>query len=607
MILSNPNILGGDLDLTLPPGATGLIGIASPSSTDNAIVRWDGATGDLVQNSVVTIADTSGNLTIATATATVTLGAATETLTVAATAAGAGTITTKAGQNLTIANGTSGGVLATGTGSHVFGTTNTVTMAAGALTATSTLTSTDLIIGTSGPSVKSSLAARFGQAFNFDGTSGGAIVNGIADGTGAFFWEIPILPTSFAAARYIIGGAADSFAFFIHTDGTLKAQKVGTAALTASTTALTAGKAARVGYSKTGTTGTYWINGVAAGTTTDNNDYTAISTLFGSVTNATTTPFLGTMWRPIHENRALTAAEVLALAETGVPAASDYNSASNTAINTDTAVNITYLYTSFTGASATGFTAEKVGSGTAIAQLAPLRSAPIGTKYLLTFTATLTSGEVPSVELEDSGFNTKSNTHTVTAGANSVILTSTGAADRVCFVTTEATSYAISGAAWTPLGLLLAPDALEPGVGYQWHDQSGNRADITVPASGVVWSQPGGRGNYIRGSAAWSATHAASASLGTLPSTAVVTNLIVEATFATSGAGLSVGTSDEAAKWKAAGAISADTKTVCTLAAALPTSSDATDLDVKIDPDDANVTGTAYLDMHYIVTSTAAP
>lgn len=132
-----PTVLGSGLPIA--SGGTALV--AGPaSSTDNAIVRWDGTGGNLVQNSVATIADTSGNLTIATATATITLGAATETLTTAVTAAGAGTITTKAGQNLTIANGASGGVLATGTGSHVFGTTNTVTMAAGVLTTTDKIT-----------------------------------------------------------------------------------------------------------------------------------------------------------------------------------------------------------------------------------------------------------------------------------------------------------------------------------------------------------------------------------------------------------------------------------------------------------------------------------
>lgn len=41
-------------------GSGNVVGPAS--STDNAIVRWDGTTGELIQNSVVTIADTTGNM-----------------------------------------------------------------------------------------------------------------------------------------------------------------------------------------------------------------------------------------------------------------------------------------------------------------------------------------------------------------------------------------------------------------------------------------------------------------------------------------------------------------------------------------------------------------
>jgi len=37
--------------------------VGPASATDNAIVRFDGTTGELVQNSAVTVADTTGNLT----------------------------------------------------------------------------------------------------------------------------------------------------------------------------------------------------------------------------------------------------------------------------------------------------------------------------------------------------------------------------------------------------------------------------------------------------------------------------------------------------------------------------------------------------------------
>ncbi len=58
MPVNNPNIIGG-----IPPfpaGSASVVGIASPTSTDNAIARFDGTTGTLLQNSAVTVADTTG-------------------------------------------------------------------------------------------------------------------------------------------------------------------------------------------------------------------------------------------------------------------------------------------------------------------------------------------------------------------------------------------------------------------------------------------------------------------------------------------------------------------------------------------------------------------
>lgn len=55
------------MSVSIPPGkviflgnGNGVIGPSAGSSTDNAIARWDGTTGRLLQNSVITIADTTG-------------------------------------------------------------------------------------------------------------------------------------------------------------------------------------------------------------------------------------------------------------------------------------------------------------------------------------------------------------------------------------------------------------------------------------------------------------------------------------------------------------------------------------------------------------------
>lgn len=71
------NLVGGT-NVTLTDNGTGSVTITASggsgsgdvvgpaSSTDNAVVRFDGTTGKLVQNSAVTIADTSGNITAGT-------------------------------------------------------------------------------------------------------------------------------------------------------------------------------------------------------------------------------------------------------------------------------------------------------------------------------------------------------------------------------------------------------------------------------------------------------------------------------------------------------------------------------------------------------------
>ena len=55
------NVLGGNYP---DPGSSPFGNVDGPASaTDNAIVRFDGTTGKLVQNSAVTIADTTGDIT----------------------------------------------------------------------------------------------------------------------------------------------------------------------------------------------------------------------------------------------------------------------------------------------------------------------------------------------------------------------------------------------------------------------------------------------------------------------------------------------------------------------------------------------------------------
>ena len=85
MLSNHPNCLGGNG----PSASSDLIGdVDGPASaTDNAVARFDGTTGKLIQNSTVTISDTTGDI------------------------AGAQSLTAPASTNLTLAGGSSGASL----------------------------------------------------------------------------------------------------------------------------------------------------------------------------------------------------------------------------------------------------------------------------------------------------------------------------------------------------------------------------------------------------------------------------------------------------------------------------------------------------------------
>jgi hypothetical protein len=150
-----------------------------------------------------------------------------------------------------------------------------------------------------------------------------------------------------------------------------------------------------------------------------------------------------------------------------------------------------------------------------------------------------------------------------------------------------------------PLGLLLAPEAAAPGNGYQWKDMSGNKADITLPASGVAWALPDVRNNQLRATLTWAASHEAK-SIGLIPANAVITSIITTASAGSSGSGLTVGSVTTPNLLVAAAAYTT-AKKVQTLAAQLPAGSATNDLTLVVDPDTANYTGSIQVAVNYLL------
>ena len=390
-----------------------------------------------------------------------------------------------------VANGGTGVTSSTGTGSVVLSNTPTLTTPVlGAATGTSlsltgNITSPDHIFGTSGPSAKSSIAARAArQGLVFDGTANATVsVAAFASTDFSVFTWINV--TSFSAARSIIGGGTGAFVFSVNTSGALVVGKYGSADLAVSTTTLTAGKWTLVGYVRSGTTGTYYIDGIAAGTTSDSYNYTAVDSQIGA-NGGGASIFLGTIDPVYPYNRALTAAEVVSLYESGVPAGSDYNTASNTSIITGD--NSTF-------ASDTGYwtkSSATIGSGVCTLSAGGYiyKSSfysGVGRRYRLVVTInSIVSGNL-QVNIGNSAVNitgaTAPGTYTFEYAVESP-----GTAPLAIAATTG--QIVIDNVLVYPLGLLLAPDAGQAGGGLTWYDTSGNAANITLPATGVSWNVP---------------------------------------------------------------------------------------------------------------------
>ena len=346
---------------------------------------------------------------------------------------------------------------------------------------------TDVTFGTSGPSAKSSIAARAArQGLVLNGTAG--VYSGIIAGpsTNDFTTACWVNASSFAASGYLFGNSqANSLYMGVRaTTGAIFTGLSGGSAFGDTGFSLTAGKQQLLVRVRSGSTALWYLDGVLVQSgVSDSNNYTGGFEYYGSA-NSSAAIFTGTLI-PFIYNRALTAAEVVSLYEAGVPSGADYNTASNTSINTSACVNLSY--TSFTGASASGFTA--VANGICYARTAPTATITAGQRVRLTGTLTLNNGKtvVPQVYVDNSGTPVA-----LTAGSFNVTISGGTAAttSNIIFTTSGDADYTISSLSVTRLGLLLAPDAAQAGGGLTWYDTSGNAANITLPASGVTWNVP---------------------------------------------------------------------------------------------------------------------
>ena len=467
MLSNHPNVLGGNG----PSASSDLIGdVDGPASaTDNAVARFNGTTGKLIQNSAVTI-DDSGNITPS------------------------GSVH---GANGAVGNPSFAFASDQDTGLYRIGANNLGVTVGGvkALDISSTGVTATTTLADQGGTIsaqRNGLAPR--QGLVFDGTAG-ATVSVAAFGAADFTVGAWITPNNLAANTLIFSSISNGFSLFALSTGALLTSKRNVGDNTASSGLITAGNPAFVAYVRSATTGTYYINGVSAGTTTDSQNYPVGIGYIGQQDTGSNL-FPGKL-APLAYNRALSAAEVLALYQSGAPARGDYNGVLSN-VNLLTAGGPWTNYSSSFNvafASADGSTVSGTSS-TGIGYVYTPITFTAGSRYRVTGTATGVTGATlyvsttaPILSSPQQGIGT------IPLGTSAIdfswVETTGGSRSFVVnTISAIATSFALTNLRVWKDGLLLAPDSAQAGGGLAWYDTSGNAANITLPASGVSWSLP---------------------------------------------------------------------------------------------------------------------
>ena len=210
-------------------------------------------------------------------------------------------------------------------------------------------------------------------------------------------------------------------------------------------------------------------------------------------------------------NRALSAAEVRA-AYNGQAVGFEHRGASQTLENVSSFVNVSgYEYPTFSGASATGFTAASNETATNIASTADEISLVKGKAYRVQFDFDYVSGEVPLVRISASatgadllflyGTSLGASTNLPTSDqtmSSEFIYTGTSQDAVLKFQNSIAASYVISNLSITQIGCVAEylPESISDST---WLDTSGNELDGSVSGATAVNAESGivGRDSHL--------------------------------------------------------------------------------------------------------------
>jgi hypothetical protein len=409
--------------------------------------------------------------------------------------------------------------------------------------------------------------------------------------------------------NYYLFLTISSFGFFVNNDGSNFSIE---GAAQTSTKGLTAKRWHHVMAVRSNTASngvTYYLDGVACGTTTDANNYTPAVASAGNGSGTSG-------WRisPHILNRALSSTEVAKIWETGAVDPYDARGFGGIELIVGDSSNFAggvggwgnyYGSPTITGGSGSmTITAASPGAASVSAALSPdflkiSKKPGLRFRYEIVVTAITGSWGFSKENNGSPPFMTAPGTYVYEAD-----VTNPNGWWLITLGPQTTGSITITKAKITVLGGVLVPSEQQQGAGYLWCGAGGR--DLILTEYNVGWNLPASGGiQTVRGSLSWSGTHEAKSLLGqiALPSNARITNITTSATTASSGSGLTLGTTNSATRWVALNTYSTGTKIHTVANSGLPAGTAAADLDIILDPDTANYTGTINVSVDYTFTN----
>jgi hypothetical protein len=347
-------------------------------------------------------------------------------------------------------------------------------------------------------------AAGDKASYHFDGTGdyiecgagGNAALNIVNNDSPVTVLWAGIMDSIPTVTKYLTDWDTNSlFSLTVNANtGTIRIQNGASNNITCATV-MPVGKFTTIAISKTSRTSLQlWMNGnlmeTLTTTHTSTNSAAARFSVGGYVSAGTNTSLLGSMYRAIAFNYALTPDKIARYSAGAKLDYEDVGGSMSAQITTAWTDAFTWFESAFSSSGATTFTGNNTaGIGGAVAAV----SLPLGKRYRFTFTPSWTGVYYLSL------FNVSTGTQDITPGyvacsagvPITVEFTVTGANTRLGFLSTTTGTLTVTAASLVQLGAVLdlEPEGIIGGTAPIWADSSGNGLHGTVSGALPVSSQ----------------------------------------------------------------------------------------------------------------------